>query len=138
MSSTHRLRIRLQDHTYATVMAEAERREIDPSQVIDDYVNLARIAGLGGGRIYGSVLAMKTWLHQLLTQARLNGVDLEAMSRPVNALHEELNALHRLVLELNEVELNGGPQDVSDPMTLDRELRLELEHERLDDQGHAR
>lgn len=47
MSSTNRLRIRLQDHNYNTVMAEAERRETDPSAVIDSYVSTGRIARLG-------------------------------------------------------------------------------------------
>lgn len=135
MSNINRLRIRLQDDPYETVMAEAERRGTDPSAVIEGYVNAARIAGLGADRIYGSVLGMKTLLQRIMAQARVKGVDLETLGLPINALSEELNALHRLILELNGVDLDGGPPDVSEPMTLEQELRLEIEHERFNDLG---
>lgn len=135
MSSTNRLRIRLNDDPYATVMAEAERRGTDPSAVIEGYVNAARMAGLGADRIYGSVLRMKTLLHRIPAQARVKGIDLENLGLPVHALSEELNALHRLILDLNGVALDGGPQADLEPMTLERELRLEMEHERFYDRG---
>lgn len=135
MSSPNRLRIRLQDDPYATVMAEAERRGTDASAVIEGYVNAARIAGLGADRIYGSVLGMKNLLHRIVAQARVKGVDLENLGLPINALSEELNALHRLILELNGVALDGGPHADLEPMTLEQELRLEIEHERFYDRG---
>ena len=135
MSSTNRLRIRLNDDPYATVMAEAERRGTDPSAVIEGYVNAARMAGLGADRIYGSVLRMKTLLNRIPAQARVKGIDLENLGLPVHALSEELNALHRLILDLNGVDLDDGPQADLEPMTLERELRLEMEHERFYDRG---
>jgi len=135
MSSPNRLRIRLNDDPYETVMAEAERRGTDPSAVIEGYVNAARMAGLGADRIYGSVLRMKTLLHRIVAQARVKGVDLEDLGLPINALSEELNALHRLILELNGVALDGGPQADLEPMTLEQELRLEIAHERFYDRG---
>lgn len=135
MSSTNRLRIRLQDHNYNTVMAEAERRETDPSAVIDSYVSTGRIARLGADRIYGSVLKMKTLLNRILVQARVKGVDLENVGLPINALSEELHAHHLLILDLNEVDLDGSPPDALEPMTLEQELRLEIEHERFYDPG---
>ena len=130
MSSPHRLRIKLTSDTYATVMAEAERKETDPGSVIDGYINTIRIARLGADRLYGSVLALKTLLNRVVVQARVKGTDLEKMGLPVAELAEKFNALHRLILELNDVDLDSGPQEDLEPMTLERELRLEIEHER--------
>lgn len=135
MSSPNRLRIRLNDDPYKTVMAEAERRGTDASTVIEGYVNAARMAGLGADRIYGSVLGMKSLLHRILAQARVKGVDLENLGLPINALSDKLNALHRLILELNGVDLNDSPQADLEPMTLERELKLEIEQERFYDLG---
>jgi len=137
MSSPHRLRIKLTSDTYATVMAEAERKETDPGSVIDGYINTIRIARLGADRLYGSVLDLKTRLNRLLAQARRQGVDLKAMGLPVVALEDKLNALHRLILELNDVDLDSGSQEDLEPMTLERELRLEIEHERCLGQDHV-
>jgi hypothetical protein len=134
MSSTHQLRIRLPEPTYAMVMAEAGRRETDPSSVIEGCLNTVRMAGRGSERIYGAVLAMKTLLNRMEAQARLQGIDLAAMGLPLESLADQLNALHRLILDLNEVDLDGGPQADLEPMTLERELRLEIEHERCLDQ----
>ncbi|QQE67429.1 hypothetical protein GFS31_41420 (plasmid) [Leptolyngbya sp. BL0902] len=131
MSSTHQLRIRLPEPTYARVMAEAERRETDPSSVIESCLNTVRIAERGSERIYGAVLAMKTLLNRMEAQARLQGIDLKAMGLPVASLADQLNALHRLILELNDVDLDLDPQADLEPLTLERELRLEIEHERF-------
>lgn len=136
MSNTHRLRIRLKDHHYKAVMAEAERRDTDPSQVIDDYIEATRFTRLTGPKVYGSVLAMKTLLHRILAKARIQGVDLEGMGLPVAALDEKLTALHALLLEADGVDLSGTPQGESvEPMTLEQELRLELAQERFYDLG---
>lgn len=137
MSRTHQFRIRLTSDNYNTVRAEAERRESDLSTVIEGYINTVRIAGLGADRIYGSVLEMKTLLNRVVVQARVNGADLEEMGLPIKALSDKLNALHRLILALNQVELDNGPQADLEPMTLERELRLEIEHERLYDLGQG-
>jgi hypothetical protein len=119
------------------VMAEAERRETDPSSVIEGCLNTVRIAGRGSERIYGAVLAMKTLLNRMEAQARLQGIDLAAMGLPVESLSDQLNALHRLILGLNDVDLAGGPQSELEPLTLERELRLEIEHERFRGQNDA-
>lgn len=137
MSRTHQVRIRLTSDNYNTVRAEAERRESDLSTVIEGYINTVRIAGLGADRIYGSVLEMKTLLNRVVVQARVNGADLEEMGLPIKALSAKLNALHRLILALNQVELDSGPQADLEPMTLERELRLEIEHERLYNLGQG-
>lgn len=117
-------------------MAEAERRETNPSQVIDDYIEAIRFNSLAGNRVYGSVLEMKTLLNRITTKARVKGVDLEDLGLPVAKLGEKLNLLHTLLLELGEVDLSGRPQgEPVEPMTLEQELRLEIEHERFYDLG---
>ncbi|QQE67697.1 hypothetical protein GFS31_44100 (plasmid) [Leptolyngbya sp. BL0902] len=140
MTNTHRLRIRLQNHNYKAVLAEAERRGTDPSQVIDEAIEATRFTRLTGAQVYGTVLAMKTLLQRILAKARIQGVDLEGMGLPVAALDEKLTALHALLLEANGVDLSGRPQGESvEPMTLAQELRLEIEQERWQtlDQDHA-
>ena len=143
MSDTHRLRIRLKTHNYNTVMAEAERRGAEPSQVIDDYIEATRLPHLTGPQIYGSVLDMKTLLHRILAKARVNGIDLDRMGLPIAALDAKLTMLHRQLLETNGVDLSGLPKGIPvEPMTLEQELRLELELEQEQgddlDQGDAR
>lgn len=78
---------------------------------------------------------MKTLLNRILVQARVKGVDLENVGLPINALSEELHAHHLLILDLNEVDSDGSPPDALEPMTLEQELRLEIEHERFYDPG---
>lgn len=136
MSDTHRLRIRLKTHNYNTVMAEAERRGTEPSQVIDDYIEAIRLPHLTGPQVYGSVLDMKTLLHRILAKARVNGIDLDGLGLPIAALDAKLTVLHRQLLEMNGVDLSGLPKGIPvEPMTLEQELRLELEQERGDDLG---
>jgi hypothetical protein len=138
MTNTHRLRIRLQNHNYKAVLAEAERRGTDPSQVIDEAIEATRSTRLTGAQVYGAVLTMKTLLQRILAKARIQGVDLESMGLPVAALDEKLTALHGLLLEANGVDLSGTPQgEPLEPMTLEQELRLELEQERFYDLGQA-
>jgi hypothetical protein len=95
------------------------------------------MAERGSERIYGAVLAMKTLLNRMEAQARLQGIDLAAMGLPVASLADQLNALHRLILDLNDVDLDRDPQADLEPMTLERELRLEIEHERFLGQDDA-
>lgn len=138
MSGTKQLRIRFTDQHYETVMAKAKREGISPSRVIQDYLDGNGPSGRTSDRLYGAVLQMKSLVNQMSAKAKIKGIDLDQNGIPVKELYDQLQKVHRLILETNGVDLSGTPQGQPvEPMTLEQELRLEIEHERFYDLGQG-
>lgn len=132
MSGAKQLRIRFTDQHYEAVMAKAKREGISPSKVIQDYLDGNGPGGRTSDRLYGAVLQMKTVVNRISAKAKVKGIDLDQNGIPVKELYDQLQKVHFLILEMNGVDLSGKPQgEPVEPMTLEQELRLELEHERF-------
>lgn len=129
MASTKQLRIRLEEDNYEQLMAEAERRGISPSQVVQDALEPKDIATFTADSVYGAVLQMKAEINQILALSRLQGRELGGIEGQLNDITERLSDIQLLVLKLNQVDLSGEADP--EPMTLEKELKLEIEAERF-------